>query len=121
VAVSKADASKVSVVSFVISTNIVSVIANNSRLNTALTGGAPVTLSATVSGDSGVNKTVNWTLTAAGASCQPTCGSLSSPAYSRNGVGVTATIIYTPPATLPVGAADEPFITIVPVDAIGTV
>ncbi len=66
----------------------------------ALTG--PLTLMVQVQNDAG-NAGVIWSLTAAGASCTPGCGTLT---------GQTATnVIYTPPATVPAAPANAPTIT----------
>lgn len=65
-------------------------------------GSAAVTLNATVQNDS-TNSGVSWTLTAGGAACSPTCGSLS---------GTSSTsVTYTPPATVPVSPDNAPTIT----------
>lgn len=56
--------------------------------------GVPITLRATVSGDS-ANQGVTWTLSLAGTACSPACGTLiPAPAPSL-------TAVYTPPATAP--------------------
>ncbi len=119
-AVSNADNSALAQSNFQITTmgttNLV--IGENSRLNTALTGAAPITIGASLGSDSGVNKTVNWTLTAGGADCQPECGSLGTAAYTWNGANVSASIPYTPPEAVPSGAASSPTITATSVDVI---
>jgi len=56
-------------------------------------GSAPVTLTATLSGDLGTGLT--WTLSIAGAACSPGCGTLK-PAASPS-----LSAVYTPPATPP--------------------
>jgi hypothetical protein len=76
-----------------------------SRLNSAYTGEPAIGLSATLVNDTGNSKTVNWRLTSGGNNCAPTCGHLSSPTVSRNGTFVSATINYTPPASVPVTPA----------------
>ncbi len=94
------------------------IIDNNSRLNTALTDSAPITISGGVGGDTGVNQSLNWTLTVNGASCQPECGTLGTPMYEWNGGGVTSSVTYTPPATVPASPADQPVLTVASVDVI---
>ncbi len=91
-----------------------------SHVATVFAGGPAITLTAGFGGDVGVNKTVTFTLTANGSDCQPSCGTLGTPTYTRNGAGVTASIAYTPPATVPSGAAAQPTITATPVDPLGT-
>jgi hypothetical protein len=66
-------------------------------------GGPATTVNATVANDFG-NAGLTWTLTAAGADCQPACGTLV--------VGTPSTsATYTPPTTLPTGSAAQPTIT----------
>jgi len=77
------------------------IINNNFRVNTALTGGAPITIQANFNNDTGSSKTANWTLTSGGSDCQPSCGMLGTPTYTRNGLAVTASIPYTPPSSVP--------------------
>jgi hypothetical protein len=97
------------------------VIANTSRLGTPLTGSTSTTLTATLTGDTGNSKTVNWTLAAGGVPCTAPCsnasGTLGTPAYTRNGTTVTATVAYTPPATVPSSPANTPTITATSVDS----
>jgi len=76
-------------------------IPNNTRLDSALTGGAAITIQANLGNDTGSSKTVNWTLTSGGSDCQPACGTLGTPTYTRNGLAVTASIPYTPPSSVP--------------------
>ncbi len=121
-AVSKADPTKTAQDNFLISTSIQNGLffPNNSRLASALaaTGAAPITIQANINGDTGTNKTVTWTLQASGSNCQPACGVLGTPAYTWNGNNnsVTATIPYTPPATVPSGQTAFPTITATSVD-----
>jgi hypothetical protein len=76
-------------------TRITSVLANAS-------GG--ITFSANVQNDfSSPPKGVTWTLSAAGLACSPTCGSLSNKA--------AMSVIYTPPATVPLSPNDQPTLT----------
>lgn len=118
-AVSNADNTKVGQSAFVLSTTAATnlVIPDTSRLNSALTGTAAITLTANLSSDSGPLKTVDWTLTANGANCPSACGSLGTPTYTRNGVIVTATITYTPPSSVPSGQQASPTITAKSVDS----
>jgi uncharacterized repeat protein (TIGR01451 family) len=120
IAVSNADATKTNSFPFLISTAGTTglVIVDNQRLNTALTGAAPMTISANLSGDSGINKTFSWSLTSNGANCQPQCGTLGTPTYIWNGQGVNGSITYTPPAAMPAGAADTPTLTATSVDVL---
>ena len=78
--------------------------------------GTPIAITQTFGLDSGNSKTINWTLTAGGANCSPLCGSLGSQTYTRNGETVSSTITYTPPASVPVGADDQPTLTATEVD-----
>jgi len=71
------------------------------KFDSALTGGAPVTLSASFS-DTTATKTANWTLTMNGAPC-PACGTLGTPTVTSNGDIITSTVVYTPPASVPSG------------------
>jgi hypothetical protein len=57
-------------------------------------GGAPQTLTATVSGDPG-NRGVTWTLSIAGTACSPGCGTLKPAAPP------SLSAVYTPPAAVP--------------------
>lgn len=116
-----ADSTKVAETTFVLGQGIVTgfLIGNPSRLQTVLTGGSTLTLAAGFGNDTGVNKTVIWSLTTtSGTNCQPACGTLGSPSYAWNGNSVSASIPYTPPATVPSGAAHQPVLTMTPVDAI---
>jgi hypothetical protein len=62
------------------------------------TGGAAITLTAEVSGDT-EKRGVSWTLSLAGNACSPGCGTLK-PANSPS-----LTAVYNPPATLPLNQA----------------
>ena len=76
--------------------NAVSVTITN-KITSVTAGATAVTFSATVQNG---NNGVTWTLTANGASCSPTCGSLS---------GATATsVTYTPPASAPSAPNNQP-------------
>ena len=92
------------------------IINSNTRLNTALTGSAPITIQANLNNDTGSSKTAIWTLTSGGSDCQPSCGTLGAPTYTRNGLAVTASIPYTPPASVP-NLASVPVITATSVDS----
>jgi uncharacterized repeat protein (TIGR01451 family) len=119
-AVSNADSSKRAQINFAVGPGGVAggMFGTGSRLNTALTGSAPITLAAGVGGDMGVNQSLNWTLTAGGASCQPGCGTLGPPTYFWNGGFINAFVTYTPPATVPASPADQPVLTVASVDVI---
>jgi hypothetical protein len=69
------------------------------KITTIAAGAAAVTFNATVQNDS-ANAGVNWTITAGGANCQPTCGSLSG--------ATTSSVTYTPPATVPASPNNAP-------------
>ncbi len=120
-AISNANPSAVGQINFAIvttaSTNMV--IPNSSRLDSALTGIA-VPLTASLAGDTGEDKTVVWTLAANGIPCEAPCsnaaGTLGTPAYTWNGNGVTPTVTYTPPSTVPSSPANTPTITVTSVD-----
>ena len=120
-AVSKGDPAALADANFVIDAG--GFIANNTRLSSALTGGAPFTINATIGGDSGGSKTVAWTLTANSSACSPQCGALGIPTYTRNGnsgnpatMTVNTSVTYTPPASVPTGADATPTITMTSVD-----
>ena len=119
-AVSNADVSKRAQINFALGPGFVAggVIGTGSRLNTALTASAPITLSAAIGGDMGVNQSLNWTLTAGGVSCQPGCGTLGTPTYFWNGGFINAFVDYTPPATVPASPADQPVLSVAAVDVI---
>jgi len=119
-AVSKADSTQRGAVNFMLFPNGVAggIIGNGSRLSSALTGSAPITIGGGVGNDMGVNKTIAWSLTVNGVDCQPACGTLSAPTYTLNGSGVNATLTYTPPATVPLSPANQPVLTAMPVDVI---
>jgi hypothetical protein len=72
------------------------------KISTITAGAAAVTLSASVTNDS-ANAGVSWTLSAGGASCSPTCGTLSAVAATS--------VVYTPPATAPAAPNNAPVIT----------
>jgi len=123
-AVSKADNTKLATTAFRIGCDSCNgsenpqdflTIPNNTRLNSVLTGGAAITIQANLGNDTGSSKTVNWTLTSGGSDCQPTCGRLGTPTYTRNGFAVTATIPYTPPSSVPT-PANRPVILATSVD-----
>ncbi|HZS70652.1 MAG TPA: Ig-like domain-containing protein [Candidatus Acidoferrum sp.] len=91
-------------------------INNGAKLDVALTGGAPISIPASISGDTGNAKSINWTLTAGGNNCSPQCGTLGVPIYTWNGNNVFSTITYTPPASLPSNPNDQPTLTATSVD-----
>jgi uncharacterized repeat protein (TIGR01451 family) len=93
-------------------------IGSNFRLNTALTGSAPITIPGGIGIDTGANQSLNWTLTANGANCQPGCGTLGTPTYNWDGGIVNSFVTYTPPATVPASPADQPVLTVASVDVI---
>lgn len=71
----------------------------SNKISTIKAGAAAVTFNATVKNDS-ANAGVTWTITAGGANCQPSCGSLSSAAATS--------VIYTPPAIIPAAPDNAP-------------
>lgn len=71
----------------------------SNKISTIKAGAAAVTFNATVQNDS-ANAGVTWTITAGGANCQPTCGSLSSAAATS--------VTYTPPAIVPAAPDNAP-------------
>lgn len=91
-------------------------INNGAKLDVALTGGAPISIPASIANDSGNGKSINWTLTAGGNNCSPQCGTLGVPSYTWNGTNVFANITYTPPASLPTSPNDQPTLTATSVD-----
>jgi hypothetical protein len=103
-ATSVADTTKSDSVTFTISAKTppaVSVSITN-KISTITAGAAPVTLNATVTNDTG-NAGVTWALTAGGAACSPTCGTISGPTGTS--------VAYTPPATAPAAPNNAPMIT----------
>ena len=89
------------------------------KFNSALASptAAPITVNANIGNDTGNSRTVNWTLTAGGVNCSPTCGTLGTPTPTGNGTFVSSAINYTPPSSLPTVAADlTPTITATSVD-----
>ncbi len=68
------------------------------KFDTALTGAAPMSLTANFQADP---TAANWTLTANGAPCAPACGTLGTPTVAVVGTLFTSTITYTPPASVP--------------------
>jgi hypothetical protein len=77
-------------------------VAITNKISTVAPGAAAVTLNASVTND-GANAGVNWTLTAGGAACSPTCGTI--------GQATAASVVYTPPATAPAAPNNAPTIT----------
>lgn len=74
------------------------------KFSTQIIGEPAVAVNVTVANDN-ANAGVTWTLTANGSSCSPACGTLApspAPSFSAS---------YTPPTTLPAGAAASPTIT----------
>jgi len=118
VAVSKADTSKVAAVNFVIvaAPQPNRLIPTGTRLNSAYTGEPGIPIAANLT-DTGNSKTVTWALTAGGTGCAPACGQLGNPAYIFNGSAVSATITYTPPASLPSAPDNQPTLTVTSVDS----
>jgi large repetitive protein len=91
----------------------------NEKFNSALASpsAAAITVDANIGNDTGNSRTINWTLTASGANCSPTCGTLGTPVGTGNGTGVSSAVTYTPPASVPGVAADvNPTITATSVD-----
>ncbi|MGO9589686.1 MAG: hypothetical protein ACLP3K_06530 [Candidatus Acidiferrales bacterium] len=68
-------------------------------------GGAPIPISATLQNEVPTSGGVTWSITAAGSSCSPACGTIAGGPFP----GLTAT--YTPPADDPSGASLDPTIT----------
>ena len=102
-AASVVDSTKSDNFSFAIGAPPISVSIAN-KFNTVPAGASALTVSATITNDF-TNAGLSWALTAGGADCQPTCGTLTpaaSPSLSAS---------YTPPATAPAGAAASPTIT----------
>jgi hypothetical protein len=94
-------------------------IPRGNKFNSALAspGAAAITVNANIGNDTGNARTVNWTLTASGAICSPTCGTLGTPTPTGNGTFVSSGIDYTPPASVPTVAGDlTPTITATSVD-----
>jgi hypothetical protein len=103
-ATSVADTTKSDSVTFTITAKTpatVSVSITN-KISTITAGAAAMTLNATVTNDTG-NAGVTWTLTAGGASCSPTCGTVSGPTGTS--------VAYTPPVTAPAAPNNAPVIT----------
>jgi hypothetical protein len=103
-ATSVADTTKSDSVTFTIAAKtppVVSVSITN-KISTITAGAAAVTLNATVTNDTG-NAGVTWTLTAGGAACSPTCGTIPGPTGTS--------VAYMPPATAPAAPNNAPVIT----------
>jgi len=71
-------------------------------------------VSARILNDTGLLQTVNWTLTASGVNCAPACGTLTNQTNTVTPTAggpsvVDSTITYTPPTTLPAGAANTTY------------
>jgi len=79
----------------------------NQKLDSALTGAAPITISAN-GNDPGNTRTVTWTIQANGVACaSPTCGTLGTPVVTTNGTNVISQVTYTPPASVPTGSGQN--------------
>jgi hypothetical protein len=110
-AVSKADQTRSGGIVFVLNSNAVTNLKlnYNTRFNSVLTGPAATVQTQTVVArlvlDTGLSKSINWTLTANGSSCSPTCGTLGTPTttVNPNGTTVVSIITYTPPSSVPTG------------------
>jgi hypothetical protein len=78
------------------------------KFNSALasSGAAVITVNANISNDTGISRSVIWTLKANGSDCQPICGTLGTQVLTGNGTSVSSAITYTPPTTVPTLAAD---------------
>jgi hypothetical protein len=93
----------------------------NQKFNSALaTSTTPISVTANFGNDTGNLRTVTWKLTSGGtggADCSGPCGTLSAATATGNGLFVSSTINYTPPATVPGVTADlTPTITATSVD-----
>ena len=100
-ATSASDASITTTSTFTIGAPEVTVRITN-KITNIQPGAAPVTLNAQVQFDN-ANAGVTWTLTAAGAACNPACGSLSNKQ--------PFSVVYTPPSSLPSSPNNTPTIT----------
>jgi hypothetical protein len=79
----------------------------NEKLDSALTGGAAITISAN-GNDPGNTRTVTWTLVANSVACAPpTCGTLGTPTVTTNGTNVLSEVTYTPPTSVPTGSGQS--------------
>ena len=74
------------------------------KFESIVAGNPGVTVAAQVNDDP-TNSGVTWTLTAGGTNCSPDCGTLAASATP------SFAALYTPPATIPSGAAANPTIT----------
>ena len=81
--------------------NSISVAITN-KVTSVQAGTAAIVFAATVQNDSS-NSGVSWSLTAAGSSCSPACGTLSQ--------ATSTTVTYTPPATAPAAPSNQPTLT----------
>jgi hypothetical protein len=75
------------------------------KFTNAYAGSFPISLSATITNDN-ANAGLTWSLTASGSPCSPACGTLAA----SNPPNLN--MVYTPPPTVPSGAADTPTITV---------
>jgi uncharacterized repeat protein (TIGR01451 family) len=92
-------------------------LGNKFKSALASPGAAAITVNANIGNDTGNSRTVNWTLTAGGVNCSPTCGTLGAPTPTGNGTFVSSAITYTPPSSVPTVAGDlTPTITATSVD-----
>src|SRR5690348_3314503 len=72
------------------------------KVSSIQAGTAAIVFTATVQNDSS-NSGVNWSLTAGGLSCSPSCGTLSQ--------ATATTVTYTPPASAPGALSNQPTVT----------
>ena len=79
-------------------------ISITNKFTSVIAGGQPVVVNASVMDDP-TNSGASFTLTAGGSPCSPACGTLVTSAPP------TVQALYTPPATVPTGAAANPTIT----------
>lgn len=89
------------------------------KFNSALASpsAAAITVNANIANDTGLSRSVKWTLTANGSDCQSICGTLGTQVLTGNGTSVSSAITYMPPTTVPTLAADlTPTITATSVD-----
>jgi hypothetical protein len=102
-ATSVADTTKSDAVTFTIGAKAAPIsVSITNKITTIAAGATAVTLNATVTNDS-ANAGVNWTLTAGGAACSPTCGTI--------GQAMATSVVYTPPASAPASPNNAPTIT----------
>jgi hypothetical protein len=101
-AISVSDGTKSDLDSFTISA-LPPISVTITKVSSVLAGGGGVNFSANIQYDPSSTPSVNWTLTASGTACSPTCGTLSNL--------LPASVTYIPPPSVPAAPNNQPAIT----------